>query len=439
MNKITTFFIVLFICFLLVGQEKTMSLQNCIEYALKNSPELKKEKIDLLRQELNTIEAQAAFAFSLNANSDYAMKEDETSNSITLSKEFRNGLNVSMSADASLDYDDKSDSSGMSITLSKQILGGDSRLENTNIIDDSIIDEIIIANNLRKIRRSLIFSVKKSFYKIIRFQQSMTIQQRRLEQAKRNLEFARAKENPLDIATAEIEVPSNQLSLITAERIIEREIDSLKEILGMPIEENVSISKQFDFKITNRSSADDIDFALNNHEDFLNNKLYLHKYKLDAEIAKYSLYPDVSLSAKFSKDSRGATVNLNGDDEQTYMLTARWELGRRSFKADYQSKLYNISEKKLDYYILKQNKIKTIKELLLYLRERVKAIKIQGKKITFQKKQVMLFNDRWENGEIDILELIRSQNSLENSKVTLIQQKTGYMELYAEYLYEIGR
>ena len=50
-----------------------------------------------------------------------------------------------------------------------------------------------------------------------------------------------------------------------------------------------------------------------------------------------------------------------------------------------------------------------------------------------------IYADRWENGEIDILEYIRSQNDLENSRIELIRLKTTYMELVGAYQFTTGR
>ena len=50
-----------------------------------------------------------------------------------------------------------------------------------------------------------------------------------------------------------------------------------------------------------------------------------------------------------------------------------------------------------------------------------------------------LYDDRWQNGEIDILEFIRSQNDLESSRIQLINLQTTYMELLGEYDFTVGR
>ncbi|MBQ9445335.1 MAG: TolC family protein, partial [Victivallales bacterium] len=54
-------------------------------------------------------------------------------------------------------------------------------------------------------------------------------------------------------------------------------------------------------------------------------------------------------------------------------------------------------------------------------------------------RQVELYRDTWENGEIDILELVRTQTDLENSYVDLSDSKINYLELLANYMFLIGK
>ena len=73
------------------------------------------------------------------------------------------------------------------------------------------------------------------------------------------------------------------------------------------------------------------------------------------------------------------------------------------------------------------------------LDEYQKAVKLQEFKCDLLKRKEELYRDRWENGEIDILELVRTQTDLEDSLVDLIGRKVSYMELLANYHYLIGR
>ena len=50
-----------------------------------------------------------------------------------------------------------------------------------------------------------------------------------------------------------------------------------------------------------------------------------------------------------------------------------------------------------------------------------------------------IYQDRWENGEIDIVEYIRSQNSVEDARVTLINDQMTYLDVLARYHNLTGR
>ena len=88
---------------------------------------------------------------------------------------------------------------------------------------------------------------------------------------------------------------------------------------------------------------------------------------------------------------------------------------------------------------LVQTRVSQIRNLARSQNETERAVALQEQRVKFGEWQVELYSDRWENGEIIILELIRSQNDLENSKVQVVNQKTTYMELLAEYRFAVGR
>lgn len=73
------------------------------------------------------------------------------------------------------------------------------------------------------------------------------------------------------------------------------------------------------------------------------------------------------------------------------------------------------------------------------MEETLQLVRLQQQKLRVAERRSELYQDRWENGEIGILEHIRSQNELENSRILLITYQTNYMELLGEYDFEVGR
>ena len=99
----------------------------------------------------------------------------------------------------------------------------------------------------------------------------------------------------------------------------------------------------------------------------------------------------------------------------------------------------NLERNRHDYFILVQELDSTIGNYLRQLAEYERAVTLQEKICELNRQKEELYRDRWENGEIDILELVRTQTSLEDSLVELNNRKVAYMELLANYRYAIGK
>lgn len=416
-----------------------MSMEQCIAYAQENSPALRKLRLDLLNQQLQTKIERAAFALGVKLDSSYADQADADHTRMTLEKDFLTGVKLSTTLEADRSHLSNDDSASFSVRLSKKILGGGTVLETRNLIDDSLVNETIALNSLSRQQRQLELDIKRKYYQIIRDGRSLTIQQRRLERSRKNLEHAIEREKPLDIITARIEVPANELSVVVAERSIQTGLDDLKVSIGMPVEEELAIVEEFDFQVVETDVAVDMAYAAEHHELFLNNRLENKKLQWEVEIHRSRLWPDIEVSLTHSKKSHGTYLNLDGDQEQTVGVGLTWELGRRRDKAQYERVKNNLRKNAVDFFSLKQATGRRLMELASRLAESARSIELQEQRVGLVARQAELYADRWENGEIDILELVRSQNELEKSKVDLNNLKAQYMDLLAEYEFNAGR
>ena len=157
------------------GPSRIMTIDECIEYALAHSPELEKLRIAEESQLLNTVIEKARFAFNVTSDGQYENDPDKGSYSVGLNKELGNGVTVTTSLNAAEDRDDDVDSAGFSVTLSKKILGGGTPRETRQRIHDSLLDETIALNRIRRERRNLAFRVRRRIYQTIRDAQSLSV------------------------------------------------------------------------------------------------------------------------------------------------------------------------------------------------------------------------------------------------------------------------
>ncbi len=424
------------------GEEKKITkytLQQCIDYAMQHSPVLAKQDLTVKNQKLQTVIEKAVFDLSLDGSVSQRAQEGANDSSLTLSKEFENGFSVSSWVSSLRENGEGVTSSYVAVQVSKSLLGGGRAAEVRYGLDASMIDEISALNNYNRARRKLAQDVKVAYYGIIQSQQSLLVKERALKNARHNLNLTKEREKPLDILTAQIRIPENELSVNMARRSINNGLDSLKELIGMNVDEEFDITGDFEYAVQDKDVKKDIEFAQENLETFLNNRLERRKLNLMDEIYENKTMPDLKLAATHYQYGDGDGFNFDGKDEQIISLNLSWNLGRNAELARQQMNKNKLETNQHDYFMLLQELKTSVTGYYRRLLESAEAVRIQESICEIEKRKEELYRDKWENGEIDILELVRTQTDLENAYVTLIEKKISYLELLANYEFSVGR
>ncbi len=427
------------------GSVTVMSLPDCLGYAAGHSLELKKQVLTAASQKLNTAIERGAFAWVLEAGASRnaataAGSASSLGGNLTLKRKLTSGfaLEAGLSATDYWNYDVDS-TAKLSVGISKVILGGGGTLETRFNLDNSLIDEVITLNQANRYRRELVYRVKTIYYAIIRDKQTLKVKELQLKRARQNLEHARERERPLDIATAEIEVPENEVAVLRAKIVIQSALDELKEMLGMEMPARININAEFSFRVETVDAASDIRLCFVNDEELLNAGLSRQKAEREAEMLRAKVRPEVRLYAKSSRDTDSGLDLGDGDSDHQVGMALSWTLGRQSDEARYLKALNGVEKAELNISLLKLGKERDVRTLARKLDEAASLIKLQEERVKIGTRRAALYADRWENGEIDILEYIRAQNDLENNRIELISLKTNYMELLGQYRFTIGR
>lgn len=435
MNKFFVLFLLLVLAACPVCAEK-FTLKQCVDYAMKHSPRLEKLKINLDNRKLNTIIQKGKFAFDLSASADRDFENDNNSASVKLSREIIGG--VSVSSTLSSNYLSDEESGSFSVRISKLLLGGGSILASRLQVDKSLIDEVISRNNIRRYKRELAYRITGSYYSIIRNMLTLKIQEMKLTRAKKNLEHAQERQNPLDIATAKLEIPQNEASILRAKRVIDSSLDSLKELIGMDVTAPLTIEPTFDYAEQKLNPAADMNYCLNHHEDILNIRLGLKKLDKDLKVSRSRVIPRTSVYVQSGRDITDG-LSFQNEPEHKAGISMSWEIGSRTERASARRVKNNIHLARKDLFMEEQAKIRQIRDLSRKLKEAARLVDLQQQRVKLGERQMVLYKDRWDNGEIDILEYIRSQNDLENSRIQLVNQKTAYLELLSQYIFVVGK
>ena len=431
-------FIFLFACSL-QAQKKTWAIDEIIEYAVKNSHTIKTSELSLENRVQNSAIARAAYDLSISSTASSKTDGSSDAQTFRLNQPLPAGFEFNVTGAHSQDGDNNTDNTDLGISLSKQILGGGSLSTSLKNIRNAHTDELISLNSLKRSKRDLVRDVMNSFYRLIRVTKSLDISKRRLETSKKNLEMAIAREDPLDISSAKINVPRDEISVIAAGVRLKNELDNLQVLMGLAPEEEFKVETNFEFSLAKPNSVEDMKYAQQNSEDFLNVELSRIKLTRELEDRDEKNSVDLSLFVRHNlENDTNENINLRGKEDTTVGVNLNWTLGNRAEIAQLQIAKNNLRENNFDYKILYNDRLQSLRSLERALNELNTSIQVQIQEIKFNEEQVELYKDRWESGKMAILEYLRSQNRLEDSRIQLINLQTNYMETLQNYLFDTG-
>lgn len=406
---------------------QTFSLAACEAYATTNAYALQHQRLATANSEFDTVIAWQEFAPRLNAQIGHFRADGKTidSGSLGLSQPLPFGVSVGAGGSATDD-----DDAAWSAAISKRLWGAGSWSGSMAAVWNSRLREQVAAHLEELTRRDLIEAVRRNYYDIIRKRQTLVSSRLRVQQARRNLELAQAREEPLDIATAQVEVPQSEAQVLSGEREVLSAIDLLKETLGMPLQTPFEIDETLPFATVTLDAAADVRWCLDHHESLVNRRLAIRAIRNDLT----RLHEDVGPTVTLSGEVAGAENNgVDAPTEKRITLRAEWPVGNRAERSRLAIKRNELEDARLG---LRQEEIR-LQRIVIDLARRLDELKrqvaIDHARMDLMQTRMRIYQDRWENGEIDIVEYIRSQNSVEDARVTLINDQMNYLDVLARF------
>jgi outer membrane protein TolC len=410
-----------------------MSLDVCQDFALEFSPSLGKQRLNYSNLVESVAIAKSIYDPVLRVSRTWENEDDPKRTVASIRQQLPAQLQTTITARQ--EERNGEEFTNYALNLSKTLLGGGSLLEGRLPLERAWIQRAKEANGLSLEQRRLYLDVTRTYYSIVRNKLTLHLRQLQLQRAERNLEHAEVKEDPLDIATAKLRIPESELDVIRARRAIANGLLDLSLTIGMPVGQPMSVDTQLVYQVRAINLKQDLANALENHETILNARLDLELDHMEAKVARTRRLPELRAEVSMQED------DLSSSDSRDVRadLVLEWPWMDRRDRAEYRQREYDLQRSELSLFEAQQSVEQQIKSQAARVIETERSVVLQGQRVTVLEQQFRLYQDRWENGEINILEYIRSQNDLENARVQWITEQTQYLELRAEYDFNIGK
>lgn len=409
-----------------VAQDKLWTMDECMQYAVENSPKVKKQVYtsDSYKAELNS--AVASFFPSMNANVgaqySFGRSIDPETNVYNNTSTFNNRYEL-----------------GVSIP----VFNGGQLINQWRMAK---ANRQLGMNNVQKEKDDLAINTMMAFMDVVYYQGTVKLAAEQLQENSRILYKTQRQEElglkgKADVAQIEAQVAANDYNLTHQQNLLNTAVLTLKQNMNYPSDMELDVDTLLldQSYVAMMESVDEIfDYASDNNPTALQAKLQLKSSKMQYLMAKGRMLPSISFSAGVSTNyfenlKSEAAITAFGDQ----FKNNRGEyLGfTLSFPLfDGMSRLTNLRKSRNNMRIAQEQQTEVLRQLQTAIEQAILDREGYAKEtIQMEKKaqadqiayQVTL--RKFEEGLMSPIDLQTSANTLLLSKADLLQRKLMYL------------
>ena len=393
-----------------------LTLEDCIQIALANSPKAVSAQLNLQNAHVNLNLAKSEFFPTVSAGASQGYNNGKTDGS---SRTDHGASDVYAQAEISI-----SGISDMVRNVKTQKLA----VEQAEL-------------NLDSVKNDIIRTVKKNYYALLSAVRAVGIrtQSRDLykDQYERSAEYFRLGLRPkVDVTTAEVNLNNEELSLIRAKNLVKTASAQLANSLGVTTPKILDIEDIVSFEKFDMPFDQAVQTAYANRPDVLSAQTDVRISQIKLNQAKAGFFPTFSFSAGFSKN--GDDFSL--DNEETKLLAA---IEIPIFSA---FKTYNgVKQAKISL----ENTLNSNRSLLndvflevqsayINMQEASESIPIAELNVEKAKENLDLSRGRYNEGIGDIIELKDAEVAYTDAELSLLTARYDYASAVADLKQAMG-
>ena len=406
-------------------ENKTWSLQDCIDYALEKNIQLQQNKLSLEEADVDVKTAKASLFPSLSFSTGHNLVNrpyQETSATVS-------GTEI-ITSDNNNTYN-----GSYSISAQWTLWNGGQRLNN---IKQQKTNKEIAGLSVAETENMLQEEITKLFVQILYANESVEINKNTLEVSeatyKRAVElFNEGSLSKSDVAQLEAQASNDKYQLVTAESTLRNYKLQLKQLLELDGTTEMVLDmpelKDEDVMAVLPNQIDVYNTALTSRPEIQSSKLSIDNAKLGIKTAKAGYLPTISLSASTSSMTNNASTN-NWAEQMKYgwnnMIGINLSIpifNNRQTKSAVQKAQITYSSSQLDLINKQKELYSTIESLWLDALNAQQQYEAANSKLQSFQTSFDIVNEQFNLGIKNTVELLTEKNNLLSAQQQRVQAK----------------
>lgn len=406
MKKLITLLILLVFTVAHAEQTKTYSLQDCINIALKNNPELLASEQQLKGSFFKIGQARSGYFPEINLTVGYERNYQEMNSIDRYSKNYTAQLVVNQNI---FDFGKTS----TQVKLQKQLYQA-TQWQDTQL------------------KTQIVYSVKEAYFNVLKAKKQKQTAQEVLKQAQKHLELAKGfyevgLKPKIEVTKAEVELSNAKLSLISAEKNLKQALLNLKIAMGVVDMPDFDI-KDEEYGIRKIEEREALDIALQRNPELQSIKLSKAATESSEELIKKEYFPTLTGVGRwgFSGDTFPLDKGWSLIFQLNLPLFNGWATTYKLKQAKADITYYSYKEESLKQQIISQ--IKTFFVQLKEASQKIDTLKIALKQA---EENLQLAMARYEVGVGTSIEVVDAIVLFEQTNTQYWQAVYDYNVTYA--------
>lgn len=399
-----------------IKKGETLSLERCIEIALKNQPNVIAAINNVVASRSRVGEAQSSYYPQINASAGYSRISPVVSHATTTFT----GVPTSIGAGpSSFDQYD----AGAKLSQNIYDFGrtpAQVRVQKQNL--ESTTSDYENAQTL------IVFNVKQAYYTVLVDQKKLDVARETIKELEQHLEQAKGfyevgTHPKFDVTTAEVNLSNGQVNLIVAENSLKIDIVNLNNTMGLPDAPDYSIEDNLSFQKYEVTLDDALQRAYRARPDLKSAVAKTKSAEESIKVAKTGYYPALTGNAEY--DWSG----------QSFPLDRSWSAGVAisipifsGFLTKYQVEEANanLNVAKANEDLVRQTVFSDVKQAYLNLKAAGDKVPATELAVRQAAENLDLANGRYATGVGSPIEVTDAQVAYTNAQVTYISALGDY-------------
>ncbi len=416
----------------LSSAESTLTLRQVIEIALKNNRSLERSRLNLASSKLNVqlqnedFEIKIIPATSVNYNS----SEDQyLSAGVKIFKKTKVGISGSITPRYESNGD--IDRSSVSFLLNVPLLRGLGKDYTLDGVYSSLYGFETARRTHYKQQDNLVIDTISTVYGVINLQKQIDLLHTQINGLKIHISLTEIKEktglaSAMDMYRAELRLKEVQNELTVIDGQLENQIDRLKDLLAISMQNNVTVTAPIDYQPVTTHLDEAVNIALGNRIEIEQSQRKSKESKRKMIVAKKDILPiiDLNLEYKTYGDTNSSYLE---DEDWTVSLNGASDIFRSEAKTRFAQANISFQQSKIDMKSTSEDIIREVRAQINQMQKKEQLIVDRGEQLRQAQGKLELALSKFNHHLADNFDLLEAQTQKQQVETDLLSDTIGYI------------